>query len=371
MVCLFVEKRKVNFDEKNVFNFGTSGFSDNKKDICAILGSGNIKLASFLNWPEVLRVARHSSVSPSLYLTTKHNEKELCVPDEIYKELKLDYTICSFSNQIKLEDFERVSFEFKKTNISFILLKGIHLLNTAFSFDSGARAIGDIDILVKEDDLVDASRILTVLGYKYLEPSANARPTRMFIKKSETGVELAVHLHTHIVNLSEIFLDDDLARINLDDIFSSANVTAPLFGKDAGLLMKNEHMLISLCEHGFRHGFARLGLLYDIHKFIGYAENNLDWQEVKRTSSNWSIKAPVCQGLYLSRLFFGTNIEADFLSQLCPKGFSLLERYLLTRIAKYDYLKEYEYPFLYFLQKKSLFSKARFLRTCFSNKFRI
>ncbi|MBI4982172.1 MAG: nucleotidyltransferase family protein [Candidatus Omnitrophica bacterium] len=357
--------------KKNVFNFDSSDLSDNKKDICAILGSGNIKLTSFLNWPEMLRVARHSSVSPSLYLAAKHNEKKFCVPDEIYKELKLDYTICSFLNQIKLEDFERVSFEFKKTNISFILLKGIHLLNTAFSFDSGARAIGDIDILVKKDDLVSASRIITVLGYKYFESLTNARPTRMFIKKSETGIELAVHLHTHIVNLSEKFMDKDLTSINLDDIFSSANVAAPLFGKDAGLLMKNEHMLISLCEHGFRHGFARLGLLYDIHKFIGYAGNNLDWQEVKRVSVSWSIKVPVCQGLYLSRLFFGTNIEADFLSQLCPKGFSLLEQYLLGRVAKQDYLKEYEYPFLYFLQKKPLFSKTRFLKTCFSNKFRI
>jgi len=305
-----------------------------------------------------LNVARHSGMSQPLYMAVKGRREELAIPDNIFQELKNGYTITAITNLAKLQELDRISGELAAKNIKTILLKGAHLLHTVFSNDLGARSMDDIDLLVRQEETVEASGVLESLGYLYLKAGDGERPTRMYIK-NEGAITHAIHLHSHIVNVSNRYLDLVKASIDIDEIWSLATND----------MMRDDHMLISLCEHAFRHGFARLGMLYDIHSFTGYVAGSIDWDELKRTSIRWSMETPVYYGLYLARAFFGTDIKDDTLSGLRPSGLSFFERLVIEKVARQDYPDESEYFLFCLLQKRRLADRLRFLKGCALARF--
>ena len=305
-----------------------------------------------------MNVARHSGMSQPLYMAVKGRREELAIPDNIFQELKNGYTITAITNLAKLQELDRISGELAAKNIKTILLKGAHLLHTVFSNDLGARSMDDIDLLVRQEETVEASGVLESLGYLYLKAGDGERPTRMYIK-NEGAITHAIHLHSHIVNVSNRYLDLVKASIDIDEIWSLATND----------MMRDDHMLISLCEHAFRHGFARLGMLYDIHSFTGYLAGSIDWDELKRTSIRWSMETPVYYGLYLAKAFFGTEVQDGIFKALRPGGLSFFERRVIERVARKDYPDEREYFLFSIFQQRTLQGKLRFLKGCALARF--
>lgn len=73
-----------------------------------------------------------------------------------------DYKIAR--NILAQKQFTDIADEFNKNNISFIPIKGIALLNLVYK-DTAERFMEDVDILVKEKDLVKIHSVMTGAGY--------------------------------------------------------------------------------------------------------------------------------------------------------------------------------------------------------------
>ena len=339
-----------------------------KAALSSLLSGVPIRSARSLDWTTFLKLSRHSALSPALYLATK-NSHEVRLPDEIASSLKSDYMASAFSNAIKLEEFGGIAPALAKEDIDVILLKGIYLLHTVFRGREGARPIGDIDLLIRKECMTEAGRCLESLGYARLQAGRNSRTTAMYVKKHDTGIVFSIHLHEHIVSLSRLFLNVGWQAVDIDEIWRHA-VFQVRDAKETNLyLMKDEHMLLSLCEHAFRHSFARMSLLYDIHVFFNSVWGRLDREAFIDAARRWSLDGPAYQALYLARTFFGTGVDDALFRALRPRGFGALERYVIGRIARNDFPEERECFMLYFMKNKTISDKARFMLACLRARF--
>jgi len=338
--------------------------SPNKAAIAAIISGKELPGAYDADWRRLAKIAAHSNVTPLLYLSLRNRKDGVAVPAEVYQSLRFDYKASACRNSIMLEELSSVAGAFSAAGLKAIPLKGAHLLRTVFKDSVGARPMTDIDLLIRESDIAGAVTILGSSGYRYQPAGRSVRATRMYVKSPGAGIPSQIHLHTHIVNLSDSFMAFGARSIDMDDIWAAAVPDA------AGLFrMKDEHMLISLCEHGFRHGFARLGLIYDIDACVRFGGGRIDWDCVGSTAARWSMEAPLFHGLSLARLFFGTDVGGALPERLRPRGMSFVEKCAVRSILRCDYPDEKECFLFYLAQNRTLSGKARFLGSCVKARF--
>jgi hypothetical protein len=286
---------------------------------------------------------------PLLYSSVEDRQKELGIPRDVFDKLKKAYELNSARNTIVLEELSILARSFKEVGIPVTLLKGTGLLHTIFQDSIAIRRMDDIDILIKEEDIRKAARVLASSGYKLSEPfdlyNALGGPVRhksvMYFKDDAgKGSALApVHLHWHIVNLSSPFLALNWSKINMSEIWSS-NASLGMDGGGNVLIMSPEHMLLALAEHGMSNGFARLSSIYDIHSYVTRYRHSLDWHRLAGIARSWELVVPLHVGLYLSRSMFNTYVSEDFFGVLRPRGLSSLEKHFIRYVEKNDFPKE-------------------------------
>ena len=103
---------------------------------------------------------------PLLYLRFK----KLNIVDEMTAKMKGMYRMTWYKNQLILNSVKNIVFMFNKENIPVILLKGVPLLDNVYK-DRGARSLGDADILIDQQYIEKAQKIMVSNGWQYLDPS--------------------------------------------------------------------------------------------------------------------------------------------------------------------------------------------------------
>lgn len=108
--------------------------------------------------------------------------------------------------------------------IEVVLLKGAALVHTVYA-DPALRPMGDLDLLVPEDRLDDAERVVLGLGYEFFDsPEARAlarEKHRHYPRLTKEEGRYAVELHRHIVEKGSP-LNFDVA-----ELWSSARPVPP------------------------------------------------------------------------------------------------------------------------------------------------
>jgi hypothetical protein len=343
----------------------------NKTDIVSLL---NRKLdpasARNVNWRGILKVAERSNILPLLYYSVEDRQKELRIPEDVFSKLKNAYDANATRNTEVLEEFAILTRAFKDAGVPVTLLKGSALLHTIFQDSVVIRKMDDIDILVKEEDLRKAARVLSANGYKLPQPfdlftatgGIVKRKSVVYNKHGATGnIALApIHLHWHIVNTASPFLSLNWSKINMNDIWN-ATTSIGMDGSGNMFVMSPEHMILALCEHDMRKGFYRLNLLHDIHSYITRYRHSIDWHKLIVVARAWSLVVPLHVGLKLSQNAFGTYIPEEFFNELRPKGMSAFERFFIKYVQGSDSPRR-EMAFILYLAAHSKFKdKVKFL----------
>ncbi|MEW6088939.1 MAG: nucleotidyltransferase family protein [bacterium] len=315
--------------------------------------------AGILDWKKILLSARYHKVSPLLFYKIK-DFKKISVPCDIYLYLEKTYKINSIRNTFILDEFEQIRSSFQKENIPVILLKGIFFLHTVYNVHIGTRRMEDVDILIREEDVERADGVLKSFGY--IPPCGGGyRKVKMYFKHEKDRPVLApLHLHWHIVNLSGDFIELNWPKINIPEIWQFAK---PADKEKNIYIMSPEYMLLSLCEHGLRHGFCRINIIYDIHSYVTRYKNSLDWDKLQNLSCSWNLIVPLYLGLFLSNEMFYTGLPEKFLNDLRPEGISLWEKCVINYIRKSRVPNEDICILLYMAVNKKFSDKARFIFT--------
>jgi hypothetical protein len=317
-------------------------------------GAGRLLHASTEEWQEVATLASLHSVAPLLYYRLK--KQTLAIPDEVAAIFK-DAYLNNIARNIRLYDeLTRVLGCFQVANIPVMVLKGAHLAELIYG-NIGLRPMGDVDLLVRKDDLKKVDRELCLIGYACQERNhVILKGSHHFhYTSSKTGLTLEIHW---------ILVSADLPfQIDMDGIWDSAE-SAQIAGVKC-LILNAEDLLLHLCLHSAKHiQIPQLRMMTDICEVIKHHQDVIDWNQVGTRAQEWGIVRPLYIILRLSKELLGAAIPVEWLTSLKPEDFH--EDYLLTAWQQLSAIGEDKgiAPTKYIMllsHEKDLFKKLRIL----------
>lgn len=172
----------------------------------------------------------------------------------------------------------RVLDAFERSAILAMPLKGVALAASVYG-SVALRQAGDIDILVRENDLDRALTVLTELAYEGRSPGRSADMEQLARKhthhlvainrQQRTTVELHYALSPPRGGSSPTL--DVLEPFLTDTVFMGARVRA----------LRTEELFVYLCQHGAKHAWSRLEWLATVATILRSGEVR-DWDRVER-----------------------------------------------------------------------------------------
>lgn len=197
-------------------------------------------------------------------------------------------------------ELARVVTYFEKSDVAVICLKG-PVIGQKIYGSIGLRTFKDLDLLVEETRLSEATTLLQQLDY-ILDPSSEYDTQRanhlVFIHKhTHHMIELHWRLHPNILHeptFSELWSRHEVVTI--------AGVDVPC--------LETEELFVYLISHGAKHAWFRLRWLYDIHLFL---EQSLDFDRIKTRLAKRGCLHMMGQALLLRKELFAGTIPEEFL----------------------------------------------------------
>jgi hypothetical protein len=116
-----------------------------------------------LNWEEVLQSAFWHGIAPLVYHKLKGIQESHFMPQEVMDKLKGAYQGNLARNMYLYAELKRILDAFSEKGVEVIVLKGAALAKTVYG-DIGLRPMGDIDLLVKREDLPRAEKTMSGAG---------------------------------------------------------------------------------------------------------------------------------------------------------------------------------------------------------------
>lgn len=218
----------------------------------------------------------------------------------------------------------------KENDIEVIPLKGAALLDTLYK-KIGLRWMGDIDLLVKGDDYLDAAQILLEEGlalhasnsdgddYKFKELPKDLWPGELsFQGKNELNIDLHRSFVTYHWFQSPFPVDMTVvwSRAVLSEE-SSSDGDEPLWKT----FLSPYDMLAHMCLHLALHGIQIMKNLWDVDLFLRELPENWDWNLFISVAEMWGLKSACYHVFLFCQEIFDTPLPNDVLIDLSPGPF--------------------------------------------------
>jgi hypothetical protein len=259
--------------------------------------------ASDVDWNYLALLAKRHSIVPLLYRQLEHHASDL-VPREFLANLKFQYQENNARNIILADELCRLIALFNKAGIEAIPYKGPALAQFAYG-NLALRRFVDLDVIVKKADVLRARDLLLAEGYvpgKSLTLSQQelllrtqhnlqfARDNRRLLL--ELHWEVAPHLFASSVQENELW----------------QNLTTVEINGTALKTLSVDDLLFSLCVHGSRHLWERLGWICDVAELI--ARHELNWPALLQRAAKTDSERMFLLGLHLAQKLLGTSLPA-------------------------------------------------------------
>lgn len=270
------------------------------------------------------------------------------IPEHFLERMKLKYFMSCVAYDSMSKSLSEVLEVFHQGGIKVILLKGSHLAQFVYE-DAGVRPMGDIDILVKKDDLQKAEELLLQIGYNNQQKSTKA--------KSHLHLPYFIHPEGNVPLELHWTITKPIWRFNIDleGIWERAKAVTK-DGIDM-LVFSPEDLLLYLSLHAvYQHNLRALGLVpyCDIATIIhstasheqiphknmsswkrgvgeGGCENTnnnkevitqkyssycseIDWEQLYSRAHEWGIAKYLYLSLYLCHEILGANVPEGIIS---------------------------------------------------------
>lgn len=192
---------------------------------------------------------------------------------------------------------------FSQNDIGALPFKGPLLAQKLYGA-IGLRSFGDLDVLIKQDDLHRAATLLGAAGFSpEVPPVLMATVTfschedsLSFFRESDRST---VELHW---DMSGCYLASPLA---FQDVFQKSHHTS-LGGQKIACLTQ-EDLLVYLCIHGTKHTWERLEWLYSVAILLDTCPN-LDWDIILERTTQWQCRRILFLGLHLCHDLLGSSL---------------------------------------------------------------
>lgn len=283
------------------------------------------------NWPYLYKYARTNGVAPFLFLYLKAWKK--IVPTGVWEKVEKEYYETLIHNLLIQRKISPLLDSLDRQSIQIILLKGIVLSETIYA-SPGLRPMTDVDILIREKELLRANRILNNFGFfaRNGNPLTAKRkgitPLTTYDYRNE---HISLHIHQHPVNAS-VPNFSYISKIDIERIFRYA---LPLEIAGGCVLAPGpEHLIILLCEHGMRvrHSLSKLIFFADIAAAIYSYRSRIDWSFMTQETVSFGLERIVYPALFAANQLLGIDAPCDVLANLKPDKITAGEKIFLSKV---------------------------------------
>lgn len=236
------------------------------------------------------------------------------MPSPARETLKQEY-IYNWGRNVRI--LEELAALLRVLDNPVIVLKGAALLSSVYE-DFGLRMLGDVDILVKPEDVSKIDKVLSQSGCRS-DRRLRSYPVSNYLNSlvyGKNGTSLLLHLHWHLVNnaLPNYMYAE---KIDMDKIWNEA---IPLKIRESEVLcLAPHHQLLHLSEHAMKHSYNTLIHVWDIHLVINYWKEKLQWERLCSEAEEFQLRSPLFYSLWLSKEYFGTCVPQEILEFLRPR----------------------------------------------------
>lgn len=279
---------------------------------------------SFARWEELIHLAVRYGVQGLLHRSLERIAPAGRVPVEIVADLRGHVRDTALKN---LRLFQRLHQALAALNdevVPVIVLKGAHLAQTIYG-DLALRSMGDLDLLIRKEDLGRAENCLRELGYCLSTGFVDRRwfsDNHFHFPYDLPGEDVVIELHWDLVSPGFPI------RPDLEGLWERSE-KARIAGVPARVLAP-EDLLLYLCMHlslQFLYAYYPIRSLYDIASVVNAFNERLDWEELGVRAKGWGAVHSTCLTLALAEKELGVKLTPQLLSSLAPDGYeaSLLD----------------------------------------------
>jgi hypothetical protein len=260
-------------------------------------------IRSVRDWPYVINVADRHGVLPLLYESLRVSCADI-VPAKEFENIQARCRANAQHNLHLTRALISLLNAFEAQSVSAVPYKGPILAATAYG-NLSLRQFCDLDILVREHDVLTAMNVLRDQGFTLELPAGESTSVLKLIgsKKDFKFVSndhrVVVELHWRLAGRHFYF------PFSLDELWPRLK-SISFSGKNV-LRIPAEDLLIILCAHGSKHLWARLLWICDIAELIR-STPKLDWGLVMLNARKCGSLRMLLLGLHLAHTVLGTTL---------------------------------------------------------------
>lgn len=249
----------------------------------------NLALHSKLDWDGLRQLAHIEGLAPLLYHILRDQN---VVPSFIEQDLRDAYYQNGCRNTLLLRELGDLLCHLATEGVNVILLKGAALAEMIYG-DIAVRPMSDLDLLIQQQDLPAARRVLVALGYTplYVEMhtgfNVEFRNEELLYKPGL--VDTYVDLHWRLVSPSYY-----QRTLSTDWFWETALPTQ--IGSAPALVLSPEAQVLYLCAHlVLHHSGNGLLWLHDVAEVLTFYQAKIDWEQLLSQSQAYNLVLSVRQ----------------------------------------------------------------------------
>lgn len=260
-----------------------------------------------ISWPELFTLAEGHGVVSLLASGVAQFEENLAPPEFAQKIRHLQRAQVLSALQMTAELFRLVD-QFRDAGLDILLVKGPTLALRAYG-DTGARQYGDLDFLVRQKDILRATKLIIAADYQPEIPveaiSAKKIPGQYVFTR--IAARLLVEMHT------ERTMRYFPRGLPIEDFFARRQYVSVDGHQIPTLSIEDE--LILICIHGAKHLWERLSLVADVAAFV-HRQTSLNWERSFATARTVGAERMLDTGLLLAGNLLGGALPQNVQARL-------------------------------------------------------
>lgn len=259
-------------------------------------------LDAAMDWNYILRFAESHGLVPLLYYHLHHHAPDK-VPPLIYEKLRDQFRRISALNVYLSGELRRLLKLFGAHEIDAIPYKGPALAAQAYG-NVALRRFCDLDILVRQGDVLRVKELLVAEGYE-LHPQLNGVQQALMLR-TQCNLPFTRDKHRLIVEIhwrvsARLFS----APLDADDLWENAKLET--FNGMTINTLSPEDLLLSLCVHGAKHLWERLSWIADIAQLLE-VHPELNWSALLGRARQTGTERMLLLGLFLAHDLLGAKL---------------------------------------------------------------
>ena len=278
--------------------------------------SHSISPTNRVDWPRFQKLVRDHRLSALFH---RELPEETPLPSPLREAWEDEYNRQLARTVLEQDCLSRILEAFARSEIKSIVLKGPHLAQEYYPHPA-LRPCDDVDLLIKPNDRLPASRIVQTMGFISIEETATAEK----FSQENTGIFLEVH-----TNLQTPDRRNPSFEIEIEDFWESS-LSAKIVDQQTRILSPTINLLY-LAAHLSHHGFSRMIWFYDLFLVITKSGDSINWDRLIEKAHRYRCVGQIYYPLLYTEYFFGRTVPEEVIQQLDP---GLIKRHATLLLIK-------------------------------------